>query len=169
MSGGTPIATLAPFSRTFRQDLPALTDLFDLFSTFGVLWLLGLRRLPGPTSFQRRALVYGALVVLQLTVSRGDEGRNLSHLFPVLVPLAMLEVERALAIGGRAGTILATTLVVACTMSLVHARWTFVEPALLRYGLVAVGTVTALIVAWGMPFIVERRSPSSPGRPATDP
>src|SRR6201999_297013 len=57
LSGATPIATLAPFARTFRQDLLSLTDAFDLYSTFGVLWLLGLRRLPGATSFQRRALV----------------------------------------------------------------------------------------------------------------
>jgi hypothetical protein len=158
LSGATPVAMLAPFSRTFRQDVPSLTDLFDLYSTFGVLWLLGLRRLLGPTSFQRRALVYAALVVLQLTVSRGDEGRNLSHLFPVLVPLAMLEVERTLAIGGRAGPILASVLVVACALSLVHARWTFVEPAMLRYGLVAVGTVVALAVAWGAPQFVAQPS-----------
>ena len=67
----------------------------------GVLWLLALPHLPGPTAFQRRALVYAALVILQLTVSRGDEGRNLSHLFPVVIPLAMLDVQRVLGVGGR--------------------------------------------------------------------
>jgi hypothetical protein len=164
LSGATPVATLTPFSRTFRQDIPSLTDLFDLFSTFGVLWLLGLRRLPGPTPFQQRALAYGALVVLQLTVSRGDEGRNLSHLFPVLVPLAMLEVERTRALGGRIGPILAIALVGACAASLVHARWTFVEPAALRYGLVATGTVVALVVAWWVPMWVRTIShqPAAP-------
>jgi hypothetical protein len=148
LSGDVPLATLAPFARTFRQDLPTLSELFDVYSTFGVLWLLAVRYLPGPTSFQRRALVYAALVILQLTVSRGDEGRNLSHLFPVLIPLAMLDVQRVVQIGGRAGRWLTILLVAACVASMVHARWTIVEPAALRYGLVALGTVVALAIAW---------------------
>jgi hypothetical protein len=160
LSGATPLATLAPFSRTFRQDLPSLPELFDVYSTFGVMWLLAARNLPGPTAFQRRALVYAALVVLQLTVSRGDEGRNLSHLFPVVIPLAMLEVQRTLGIGGRLGPALATVLVIACAASMVHARWTIVEPAALRYGLVAGGTVVALVVAWSRPLF--RRGPHRP-------
>lgn len=157
LSGAVPLATLAPFARTFRQDIPSLPELFDVYSTFGVLWLLAVRHLPGPTSFQRRALVYAALVVLQLTVSRGDEGRNLSHLFPVLIPLAMLEVQRVAGLGGRFGIGLTVVLVAACAASMVHARWTILEPAMLRYGLVALGTVVALAVAWAP---IGRVSPS---------
>jgi hypothetical protein len=156
LGGTTPLATLAPFARTFRQDLPALADLFDVYSMLGVMWLLALRHLPGPTAFQRRALVYAALVVLQLTVSRGDEGRNLSHLFPVVIPLAMLDVQRALATGGRRGAILAALLVAGCTASMMHARWSIIEPATLRYALVAVGTATALAIAWGRPLLAAR-------------
>jgi hypothetical protein len=163
LSGATPLSTLAPFARTFRQDLPSLTEAFDLYSTFGVMWLLALPHLPGPTSFQRRALVFAALVILQLTVSRGDEGRNLSHLFPVLIPLAMLDVQRTWAIGGRAGPILTVVLVVACAASMVHARWTILEPTALRYGLVALGTAVALLLAWGLP----RTSWLCPPRSAT--
>ena len=155
LSGATPLATLAPFARTFRQDLPSVTELFDLYSTFGVLWLLALRHLPGPTSFQRRSLVFAALIVLQLVVSRGDEGRNLSHLFPVLVPLAMLDVERLWTAGGRSGRLLAVGLVLACAASLVHARWTFLEPTALRYGLVAGGTSLALLLAWITPMLAR--------------
>jgi len=163
LSGATPLATLAPFARTFRQDIPSLSELFDVYSTLGVLWLLALRHLPGPTSVQRRALVYGALVVLQLTVSRGDEGRNVSHLFPLVIPLAMLEVQRLLneggsPLGGRVGlpqhTPLAILFVVACAASMVHARWTILEPAALRYGLVALGTALALAIAWGRPLLL---------------
>jgi hypothetical protein len=150
LDGSVALATLAPFARTFRQDLPTLPELFDVYSTFGVLWLLAARHLPGPASFQRRALVYAALVVLQLTVSRGDEGRNLSHLFPVLIPLAMLDVQRAATVGGRRGLLLTIVLAAACALSMVHARWTILEPALLRYGLVLLGTVVALVIAWGM-------------------
>jgi hypothetical protein len=163
LSGATPLSTLAPFSRTFRQDIPPLTDIFDVYSTFGVLWLLGLRRLPGATSFQRRALVYGALVVLQLTVSRGDEGRNLSHLFPVLIPLAMVEVERALT-AARRGPLLASVLVLACAASMIHARWTILEPAALRYGLVAAGSAVALLVAWVVPRLRPSSRPFPSGR-----
>jgi hypothetical protein len=154
LSGAVPLATLAPFARTFRQDLPTLSELFDVYSTFGVLWLLALRHLPGPTAFQRRALVYAALVVLQLTVSRGDEGRNLSHLFPVLIPLAMLDVQRAASVGGRLGWALTIVLAAGCALSLIHARWTILESATLRYGLVAFGTALALLVAWGQRLIV---------------
>lgn len=167
LSGATPVSTLAPFARTFQQTLPTLSELFDVYSMLGVLWLLALRHLPGPTSFQRRALVYAALVVLQLTVSRGDEGRNLSHLFPVLIPLAMLDVERALRTGGqngqsnRLGQLLAGLLVLGCGLSMVHARWTMLEPAALRYGLVAVGTVLALGIAWGLPLLTKRETSTS--------
>jgi hypothetical protein len=168
LSGATPLATLAPFARTFQQTLPTLPELFDVYSTLGVLWLLALRHLPGPTSFQRRALVYGALVILQLTVSRGDEGRNMSHLFPLLIPLAMLDVERLLRAGGRSGQgrrfrqVMATILVLACALSMVHARWTILEPAALRYGLVGLGTVLALGIAWGWPLLQRAVPPRSP-------
>jgi hypothetical protein len=137
--------------------------LFDVYSTLGVLWLLALRHLPGPTSVQRQALVYGALVVLQLTVSRGDEGRNLSHLFPLVIPLAMLEVQRLLRVdgpggvrGGRRGVLLAALDDVATAGSMVHARWTILEPAALRYTLVALGTALALAIAWGRPLLPGR-------------
>ena len=156
LSGATPLATLAPFARTFRQDLPALADLFDVYSMLGVMWLLALRHLPGPTSFHRRALVYAVLAVLQLTVSRGDEGRNLSHLFPIVIPLAMLDVQRVLATGSRRGRILAALLIAGCAASMVHARWTIFEPAALRYALVALGTATALAIAWGRPLLTGR-------------
>jgi hypothetical protein len=161
LSGATPLAILAPYARTFQQNIPSISDLFDVYSMLGVLWLLALPHLPGPTSFQRRALVYAVLVILQLTVSRGDEGRNLSHLFPVVIPLAMLEVQRLLDAGTRRGTLLATVLVLACAASMVHARWTILEPAALRYGLVAVGTVLALGIAWG-----SRLWPNSAARTA---
>ena len=145
-----------------------MSELFDVYSTFGVLWLLAVRQLPGPTAFQRRALVYAALVVLQLTVSRGDEGRNLSHLFPVLIPLAMLDVQRTAGIGGRLGLLLTVALVAGCALSLIHARWTILESATLRYGLVALGTAVALLVAWGQRFIIPGKGqPATVGGPPT--
>lgn len=158
LGGATPLTVLAPFARTFRQDLPSLADLFDVYSMLGVTWVLAVRHLPGPIPFQRRALVFAALVVLQLTVSRGDEGRNLSHLFPIVIPLAMLDVQRALGAGGRLGSVLAALLVVGCALSMVHARWTVLDAAVLRYGLVALGTAMALAIAWGWPLIAGRRS-----------
>ena len=102
-------------------------------------------------------------MILQLTVSRGDEGRNLSHLFPVVIPLAMLDVQRALATGGRRGRILAALLVAGCAASMVHARWTIIEPAALRYALVALGTATALAIAWGWPLLAGRSRRSGGG------
>jgi hypothetical protein len=149
LSGAAPLAILAPFARTFQQNVPPLADLFDVYSMLGVLWLLALPHLPGPTSFQRRALVYAALVTPRDRQLEDDEGRNLSHLFPVVIPLAMLEVQRLLDAGTRRGTLLATMLVLACAASMVHARWTILEPTWLRYGLVACGTALALAIAWG--------------------
>jgi hypothetical protein len=149
LGGTVPIATIAPEPRAFRQGVLALPDLFDLFSTFGVLWLLALKNLPGPTDFQRRALVYAVLVVLQLMIARGDEGRVLSHLFVIVIPLAMLEVQRLLSPSVRRGELLAAILVLACAASMVHARWTFLQPAGLRYALVALGTAAAILVAFG--------------------
>ena len=164
LTGATPLAMLAPFARTFRQDVPTLSELFDVYSTLGVMWLLAFRHLPGPTPFQRRALVYAALVVLQLTVSRGDEGRNLSHLFPVVIPLAMLDVQRTLETGGRRGLVLAVLLAASCAASMVHARWTILESGTLRYGLVAAGTALALAISWLLPLI--RSAGARPTTPA---
>ncbi len=147
LGGTVPLTSLAPFARTFRQDLPPLYGLFDLFSTFGVLWLLAAKNLPGPASFQRRALIFGALVLAQLALARGDEGRILSHLFPLVIPLAMLEVQRQLESKLRYRVLLVALLTLACAASMVHARWTILEPAALRYGIVAVATVTALALA----------------------
>ena len=138
---GASLEALAPHARTFRQDALKLTDLFDLYSTFGVLWILALKNAPGPTEFQRRALIFAALVLLQLVVARGDEGRNLSHLFVIVVPLAMLELERLLSTKRHT---VAGLFVVACAASMVHARWGFIEPTALRYGLVATGTIVVL-------------------------
>ena len=98
-----------------------------------------------------------------MTVSRGDEGRNLSHLFPVVIPLAMLDVQRTLGIGGRRGMVLAVLLVAGCAASMVHARWTILDSGTLRYGLVAVGTVLALAIAVltviGHALLVARAQP----------
>ena len=125
---------------------------------FGVLWLLAVRHLPGPTAFQRRALVYGALVILQLTVSRGDEGRNLSHLFPVVIPLAMLEVQaRAGDVGGRLGMLLATAAGGRLRGEHGARPLDDLEPAALRYGLVAVGPIAGARGCLGLaPLILKR-------------
>jgi hypothetical protein len=71
----------------------------------------------------------------------------------------MLEVQRALDTGGRLGRTLAILLVVGCAASMVHARWTPLESAALRYGLVASGTALALAIAWGPPLL--RYTPGS--------
>jgi len=144
LGGAVPLTTLAPYARTFRQDLPTLPELFDVYSTFGVLWLLGLKNLPGPTHMQRCALVFAALVVLQLLVSRGDEGRNLSHLFVIVIPLAMLELQRLLVSRVPAGEAVGALFVLACAASMVHARWTIFEPTALRYFLAGAGTLVAV-------------------------
>ena len=91
-----------------------------------------------------------------MTVSRGDEGRNLSHLFPVLVPLAMLDVAAPVD-GGRPvrPTAGRRDWSLACAASMVHARWTFLEPTALRYGLVAGGTSLALLLAWITPMLAR--------------
>jgi hypothetical protein len=60
----------------------------------------------------------------------------------------MLDVQRVAGISGRLGIGLTVLLVAACAASMVHARWTILEPAALRYGLVALGTVVALVIAW---------------------
>jgi len=162
---------LRPAPSALRQAIPSLTDLFDLFSTFGALWLLAARNLPGPTPFMRRASIFGVLVVAQLVVARGDEGRVLSHLFPIVITLAILEVDRAGRVHGRAGLTWAVVLVLGSAASMVNARWAFLEPAPLRYALVALGTVAALLAAWRLHSLdtrLDSRSQSGvAGGPAT--
>jgi hypothetical protein len=139
--------------RTFEQNVPSLQDLADIYSVFGAAWLLGLANLRQAPPILQRGFVFGLLVVLQLAVSRGDESRNLSHLLPLVIPLAAFELRRFA--GAPAAGV---ALVLACLASTVNFRWTLLPPAALRYGLVAGGTVGALaLAAW-------RRSRAAPGR-----
>jgi hypothetical protein len=81
----------------------------------------------------------------------------------------MLDVQRAASVGGRLGWALTIVLAAGCALSLIHARWTILESATLRYGLVALGTVLALLVAWGQRLIVPaaaQRPPSIGQAPA---
>ena len=168
LTGAVAPGALRPAPSAMRQILPSLTDLFDLYSTFGVLWLLAARNLPGPTPFLRRASVFGLLVVAQLVVARGDEGRVLSHLFPVVIVLAMLEVQRAATVGGRAGAGWGAVLVVGAAASMVNARWVFLEPAALRYALVAAGTAMALVAAWRLRSLHRSAAPAGAASGAVD-
>ena len=163
LGGDASLGSIAPAARAFRPEGLTLTELFDLFSTFGVLWLLAARNLPGPTELQRRALVFGLLVILQLVVARGDEGRVLSHLFVIVMPLAALEIDRLRAAGARRGSLLALALVVASAASMVHGRWIIFEPAGLRYAIVAAGSLVAIALV-GYATWTQRDRAGVPGR-----
>jgi hypothetical protein len=128
---------LAPRARTFEQNVPSLADLADIYSVFGAAWLLAAANLRQAPRIIRHGLAFGLLVVLQLAVSRGDESRNLSHLLPLVIPLAALEFQR-LPKAPAAG------LLLACLASVVNARWVILPNAALRYGLVAAGSLAAL-------------------------
>jgi hypothetical protein len=130
---------LRPLPRTFYQNVPSFQDLADIYTLFGAGWLLALAALRGAPPTLRYGLVYGALVVLQLSVSRGDESRNLSHLLPVVVPLAAVELERH---RGPARWALAAS----CLASVVNFRWAILPLAAVRYGLVTVGTALAGVI-----------------------
>lgn len=128
--------------RTFEQTIPTPQELADIYSVFGVAWLLAVGNLRQAPPLIRRGLVFGLLVVLQLIVSRGDESRNLSHLLPLVLPLAALEFQRL-----RSAPALA--LLVACLASLVNARWIILPNYGLRYVLVAGGSLVAVaLAAW---------------------
>ncbi|MFN0074200.1 MAG: hypothetical protein ACKVVP_22185 [Chloroflexota bacterium] len=126
----------------YVQRVPRLGDLLDLYSLFGVAWialLLGWRWAP------RWLQVYGALIVAQLLVSRGDESRNLSHLFPLVIPLVGILLER-LASSGRA---MMVAFVLCAVASMVHFRWIWIPIDLARYALVGAGTLAGLaLVFW---------------------
>ncbi|MFN8522919.1 MAG: hypothetical protein U0821_07395 [Chloroflexota bacterium] len=157
-----PWSQLAPNSRTFDQRPPGLTELFDLYSTFGALWPLAAIYLPGPRALRGPGAVFAALIALQLVVSRGDEGRNLSHVFPVLIPIAMLAVEEASRRPNH--RLLVGILVIAVAAGMVNARWVWIPDPTIRYVLVGVGSVVA--TALGIWLRVSERSgpPSAPAR-----
>jgi hypothetical protein len=93
LTGGileTGLEPLRTKPRTFEQNIPSPQDLADIYSVFGVAWLLALGGWRRASGLLRRSAVYALLIVLQLAVSRGDESRNLSHLLPVVLPLAGL-------------------------------------------------------------------------------
>lgn len=141
-AGGTGLGVLAARPRTFVQNVPSFQDLADVYTVFGAGWLLALLNLRRAPPILRRGLVYGLLVVLQLAISRGDESRNLSHLLPLVIPLAALEF-RCLSL------IPAAALVLACLASMVNFRWVIVPSAPVRYALVLGGSLAAwALAAW---------------------
>lgn len=140
----TGLGVLAARPRTFVQNVPSLQDLADVYTVFGATWLLALLHLRRAPPILRRGLVYGLLVVLQLAVSRGDESRNLSHLLPLVIPLAALEL-RCFAAAPAAGAALA----LGCLASMVNFRWVVVPVAAVRYALVLAGSLAAFaLAAW---------------------
>jgi hypothetical protein len=141
-AGAVPdgLGVLEPRARTFRQTVPTWQELADIYSVFGAAWLLAALNLRRASPFLRRGLLYGGLVILQLSVSRGDEGRNLSHLLPLVIPLAVLEFQGLSAVRG-------VTLLLACLASMLNFRWVIVPLSIVRYILVAVGSLVALSLA----------------------
>jgi hypothetical protein len=139
----------------YVQRVPRLGDLLDVYSLFGVAWMaliLGWRAAP------RWLQVYAVLVIAQLLVSRGDESRNLSHLFPVVIPLVALLLEKAAVRGPR----LVAVLVVCMVLSMAHFRWALIPLETVRYALVAFATLLgASLIAW-MSW-GERRGYRAPG------
>jgi hypothetical protein len=129
---------LRPMPRTFYQNIPSFQDLADIYTIFGAGWLLALATLRGGQvpAILRYGLAYAALLILQLSVARGDEGRVLSHLLPVVVPLAAVQFELH---HGPARW----ALVAGCLASVVNSRWVILPWAAVRYGLVTVGTALA--------------------------
>jgi hypothetical protein len=126
----------------YVQRIPRLGDLLDVYSLFGVAWLaliVGWRTAP------RWLQLYAALVMAQLLISRGDESRNLSHLFPLVIPLVAMLLEK---VDSRSRPVMAS-LVVCTILSMVHYRWTLILLDVLRYALVAFGTIASVvIIAW---------------------
>jgi hypothetical protein len=126
----------------YVQRVPRLGDLLDVYSLFGVAWvalILGWRAAP------RWLQVYAVLVIAQLLISRGDESRNLSHLFPIVIPLVALLLEKA----ARRGPQLVVVLVACMVLSMVHFRWVLIPLETARYALVALATlVGAGLIAW---------------------
>jgi hypothetical protein len=126
----------------YVQRVPRLGDLMDAFSLFGVAWavlFLGWRSAP------RWLLLYGALVLAQLLIARGDESRVLSNLFPLVIPLVARLLERARSLG--LATMVALVLLI--ITSTVHFRWSWIHLDSMRYSLVAMGTIGGLaLIVW---------------------
>lgn len=66
--------------------------LIDIYSSFGLLWLLAIFSIK-KIDFIRKNFVYGILVIFQLIFAH-DEGRLLSYLFPLVIPLSLKTLEK---------------------------------------------------------------------------
>jgi hypothetical protein len=168
MAGGAlenGLSPLEPMPRTFQQTIPSPQDLADIYSVFGIGWVLAAANLRRSPQVLRWGLLYAALILLQLSVARGDEGRVFSHLLPLVIPLAALEF-RSLSRGPAVG------LLVACLASMVHSRWVIVPGPYLRYGLVAAGSLAALVMLlsrrWTVRFRPTDGSPAEAAVPGRD-
>jgi hypothetical protein len=156
---GVALAALETKPRTFVQNVPSFQDLADIYAVFGAAWLLAPFALRQAPPLLRRGLIFGALVVAQLLVSRGDESRNLSHLLVLILPLTTLELRRQVGPGRL-------TVALACLVSTVNYRWVVLPNIAVRYLLVALSTVTALgLTVWRhRPGAGDTTSPLVPGR-----
>lgn len=150
-----------------RQRVPQLGDLMDVYSLFGVAWLVAAanaRHLRPPL---RPLWIFSALVCAQLLIARGDEGRVLGPLFVLVLPLAAVELERigTLRIDRRWRLTMCGLLVVACLSSMVHARWAWIPSAAVRYGLVTLGTLVGIAVIVANRWLAGRCGRLSPAGP----
>ena len=149
------LSPLEPMPRTFQQTIPSPQELADIYSVFGIGWVLAAANLRHSPKILRWGLLYGLLILLQLSVARGDEGRVFSHLLPLVIPLAALEF-RNLGTGPAAG------LLVACLASMVHSRWVIVPGPPLRYAVVAAGSLAALVMLLSRRWSEKSRPSAGP-------
>jgi hypothetical protein len=127
----------------------AKNALFDVYSTFGVVWVLSVLNIDKAASrLFRPNTLFITLVLLQLLIAT-DEARMLSFLFPLLIPLGAYEFERTLQRfpSGYNRIVLLVTLVLGEIASLVNWRWILIPDRYLRYLLVVLGILTTLAVA----------------------
>lgn len=143
----------------------AKNALFDVYSTFGAVWVLSILNIDkteAASRLLRTNTIFTTLVLLQLLIAT-DESRLLAFLFPLVIPLGAYEFERTLQRfpSGYKGIVLLVTLVLGEIASLVNWRWVLIPDRYLRYLLVVLGTLTTLAVAsinrkWQLCHITER-------------
>lgn len=124
--------------------LPGLRDLMDLYSEFGILWLVTLAGAWRAPLVTRRLFPYAGLVVIQVLVARGDESRILSHSLPLVFLVTAMEIT-AMTRSSPSGIprlVLATGFIVSAAMSMIHFRWVLIPWSSVRY----VGVVTGSVV-----------------------
>ncbi len=120
---------------------------FSIYSSFGIAWILTFVNISKVKNFLKINILYVFFVLLSFIVA-SDEIRMLSYLFPIILPIALLEFEKIQKCRYKfKKNILISLLLFGYILSVIQHKWTIFGRDT-RYILVLLGSFIGLTILY---------------------